>query len=157
MKQLTGGDPIRARRMRADFFEFAPSHKIWLASNHLPAVAGTDHAIWRRILLVPFEVTFTADQQDPRLGKKLEAEAPGILTWMVQGCLDWQANGLTIPDRVKTATDGYRAQEDHVGRFLADCTTNGAAVATSQLREAYDGGASRPARSRGTAPPSAVS
>jgi putative DNA primase/helicase len=138
VKQLTGGDPIRARRMRADFFEFTPSHKIWLASNHLPAIAGTDHAIWRRILLVPFEVTFTDQQQDPDLGKKLEAEGPGILAWMVQGGLDWQANGLTIPDRVKTATDGYRAQEDHIGRFLADCTTTGGAVATSHLREAYN-------------------
>jgi phage/plasmid-associated DNA primase len=87
---------------------------------------------------VPFEVTFTDQQQDPDLGKKLEAEGPGILAWMVQGGLDWQANGLTIPDRVKTATDGYRAQEDHIGRFLADCTTTGGAVATSQLREAYD-------------------
>jgi putative DNA primase/helicase len=132
IKELTGGEPLRARRMREDFWGFTPTHKLILLTNHKPKVTGTDTGIWRRLRLVPFEVTFwdgddpgNADKdlpeelrQDKQLPEKLAAEHEGILAWMVQGCLDWQKGGLTLPERVKAATQEYRSDEDVVSRFL---------------------------------------
>jgi putative DNA primase/helicase len=140
VKMLTGGDPIRARRMRCDYFEFEPTHHIWFAANHLPAIRGTDLGIWRRIALVPFEVTFEGDRKDSDLPAKLEAEAQGILAWAVNGCLEWQRDGLQVPDRVKAATASYRTSQDHLGRFLEErCTVeNTAYVSARDLRAAYE-------------------
>jgi len=118
VKQLTGGDRVRARFMRQDFFEFEPHHKLWLCANHKPTVRGTDHAIWRRILLVPFTVTIPKPEQDRKLTEKLKAELPGILAWAVRGCLDWQRQGLQPPAQVCAATQAYRAESDTIGRFL---------------------------------------
>lgn len=124
MKQLTGGDKIRARFMRKDFFEFDPTHKIFLAANHKPTIRGTDHANWRRIKLVPFSVTISDQDRDPHLLDKLKAEAAGILRWMVEGCLAWKLDGLGEPDEVRQATAEYRAEQDVVGRFLQErCCT----------------------------------
>ncbi|MCZ6625864.1 MAG: phage/plasmid primase, P4 family, partial [Deltaproteobacteria bacterium] len=97
VKQITGGDPIKGRFMNKDFFEFMPTHKIFMAVNHKPVIRGTDSAIWRRIRLVPFTVTFPEDEQDKKLPEKLKAELPGIFNWTVQGCLAWQREGLGIP------------------------------------------------------------
>jgi putative DNA primase/helicase len=140
VKQITGGDPITARRMRGDFFEFEPSHKIWLSGNHLPAIRGTDLGIWRRIALVPFTESFVGDRCDPDLQAKLDAERDGILTWAVEGCLEWQRVGLQVPDRVKAATADYRESQDHLGRYLADrCLVSAEAqVANSELRYDYE-------------------
>jgi len=121
LKQLTGGDKIRARRMREDHWEFDPTHKILLAANHRPVIRGTDHAIWRRIHLIPFEVKIPDEAQDKNLPDKLQAELPGILSWLVAGCLDWQRGGLRVPDAVRDATENYRAQMDVVAQHLADC------------------------------------
>ena len=141
VKMLTGGDPIRARRMRCDYFEFWPSHTIWLAGNHLPAIRGTDLGIWRRIALVPFDVTFEGERQDPDLPAKLDAEAQGILAWAVAGCLEWQQHGLEVPERVKAATARYRTSQDHLGRFIDECCVvdDAAYVAAKSMREAYLG------------------
>lgn len=140
VKALTGGDPVRARRMRGDFYEFWPSHTLWIAGNHLPVIRGTDLGIWRRIALVPFDVTFDGDRKDLDLPEKLGAEAPGILAWAVRGCLEWQRGGLRLPERVKAATARYRASQDHVGRFLAECCVvdPDAYVRASDLRAAYE-------------------
>lgn len=140
VKQLTGGDAIRARRMRCDFFEFYPTHHLFVAGNHLPSIRGTDLGIWRRIALLPFDVTFEPEAQDPDLPSKLEAEAPGILAWAVRGCLDWRQHGLAVPDRVKAATADYRTSQDHLGRFLDECCTveDTAYVSAKALRSAYE-------------------
>ena len=118
VKDLTGGDRIRARRMHEDFWEFGPTHKIWLAANHKPVVRGTDHGIWRRIKLIPFTVTIPDDEQDAKLPDKLMAELPGILNWAMLGCLEWQQDGLDEPQAVISATGGYRAEMDVVGAFV---------------------------------------
>jgi putative DNA primase/helicase len=120
VKQLTGGDRIRARRMRCDFFEFEPTHTVWLAANHKPGVRGTDDAIWRRVRLIPFDVTIPVEQRDPELPDKLAAELPGILAWAVRGCLAWQKHGLELPEEVRAATESYRAEQDVLGAFFAD-------------------------------------
>jgi P4 family phage/plasmid primase-like protien len=139
MKQMTGGDKIRARKMRQDFFEFQPTHKIFLAANHKPTVRGTDFAVWRRIKLVPFTVTIPDDEKDKELPVKLKAELPGILAWAVRGCLKWREHGLGEPDEVRKATAAYQAEQDMVAGFLAECcfTNAGARCRASALLEAY--------------------
>jgi putative DNA primase/helicase len=139
VKQLTGGDRIKARKMRQDFFEFTPSHKLFLHGNHRPVVRGTDHAIWRRIRLIPFEVTIPEDQRDRRLTDKLVAEAPGILAWAVRGCLEWQRRGLSQPAAVLAATSEYRTEMDVLGAFLEESCVLGehALVSAASLYRAY--------------------
>lgn len=139
VKQLTGGDTLTARFLYGEFFEFKPTHKIYLAANHKPEIRGTDHAMWRRIRLVPYLVTIPDDEQDKQLPDKLLAEAPGILAWMVQGCLDWQAHGLKPPQAVVEATESYRNEMDALGEFIADrCVLfPGAQGSCKELYDAY--------------------
>ena len=130
VKQLTGGDPIRARRMRQDFYQFAPTHKIILAANHKPEIRGRDEAIWERIKLVPFDVTFVeADRVDPakkfllkdkQLSTTLEAENSGILALLVRSCLEWQKSGMSEPSAVSSATAEYRAEMDELADFIEE-------------------------------------
>jgi putative DNA primase/helicase len=123
VKQLTGGDKISARRMREDYWEFFPTHKILMCTNHKPEIKETKNAIWRRVKLVPFNVAIADDKQDARLPERLRAEYPGILAWCVEGCLDWQELGLEIPAAVEDATQQYRRESDVIGEFLeAECT-----------------------------------
>ncbi|MFH1682143.1 MAG: phage/plasmid primase, P4 family [Candidatus Eisenbacteria bacterium] len=119
VKSLTGRDPVRARRMREDFSEFLPTHKLFLAANHKPEIRGTDRAIWRRIHLVPFEVSFEG-KEDRDLPEKLRRERAGILAWLVSGCLQWQRLGLAPPPEVLAAVESYRADMDTLGEFLAE-------------------------------------
>lgn len=117
VKQLTGGDKVRARRMRQDFFEFEVDAKFWIAANHRPQIRGTDHAIWRRIRLVPFTATI-AGKKDPTLPSKLLAESAGILNWALEGLRKWRDDGLGESATVTEATNSYRADQDHLGLFI---------------------------------------
>lgn len=139
VKSLTGGDAIRARRMREDFWEFLPSHTFFLATNHRPNVREMDHGIWRRIKLVPFLVTIPPERQDKQLTEKLHAEAAGILRWAVDGCLAWQKHGLVEPECVREATSQYQRDMDHVQHFLDErcCAGQGLEVRSSDLYKAY--------------------
>jgi putative DNA primase/helicase len=118
LKWITGGDRIRARRMRENNFEWTPTHKLILAANHRPTIRGTDLAIWRRIRLLPFTMVIPEERRDLHLVDKLKTEAPGILRWAVEGCLAWQREGLKAPAAVLAATSDYRSEQDVVGRFL---------------------------------------
>jgi putative DNA primase/helicase len=125
VKQLTGGDKISARRMREDFWEFSPTHKLMLCTNHRPEIKETKHAIWRRIKMIPFNVTIPEAEQIKDLPRRLRFEFPGILAWCVQGCLEWQREGLGVPSEVDDATKEYRAEQDVLAAFLAEeCTVN---------------------------------
>jgi putative DNA primase/helicase len=140
MKQVTGGDRIRARKMFKDFFEFAPSHKIVMGVNHLPELRGTDHATWRRPKLVPWTVTIPEADKDKHLADKLKFELPGILAWAVRGFAEWQRSGMREPEEVRLATDNYRQQMDTVQGFLDACCAVGDRnfrVKVSALHEAY--------------------
>jgi putative DNA primase/helicase len=139
LKYLTGGDTVSARRMYADRIEFAPSHKFWIATNHKPRIRGGDDGIWRRMKLIPFEQVIAEHERDPRLKEKLLAEAPGILSWAVQGCLAWQRDGLGVPDEVRDATASYRASEDQLVHFLEEaCTVSLTSTCTSaRMFETY--------------------
>ncbi len=140
VKQMTGGDRLKARYMRADFFEWTPTHKLVLVANHRPVITGADEAIWRRIDLVPFIVTIPEAERDPDLPDKLKAEYPGILRWAVEGCLAWRQNGLGRPEAVRAASEQYRAEMDTLGAFLSDCCVLGPryTVAVSELYSAYE-------------------
>jgi putative DNA primase/helicase len=139
VKQLTGGDRVKARRMRQDFWEFEPTHTVFMAVNHKPIVRGTDTAIWRRIRLIPFTETIPPAEQDKQLPEKLRAELPGILAWAVEGCLEWRREGLQAPEEVRRATAGYRSEMDVLGDFLADRCFRGERlqVGKDELYKAY--------------------
>ena len=143
VKELTGGDKVRARRMREDFWQFTATHKVLLVSNHKPIIRGTDDGIWRRILLIPFDVRFWDRSRgetgppeleaDKELPEKLLGEKSGILNWLVWGCREWQAIGLAAPDEVLVETDKYRCEQNVVGRFVADrCVESAEAEATAK-------------------------
>jgi putative DNA primase/helicase len=139
IKEMTGGDTISARFLHAEFFEFKPEFKIFLAANHKPVIRGTDHAIWRRVHLIPFDVQIPEEQQDKELPAKLQAELPGILNWAIEGCLLWQREGLMPPQEVTEATEGYREEMDPISDFIAECciVAPGASVKAKELYGAY--------------------
>jgi phage/plasmid-associated DNA primase len=150
VKDMTGGDMIAARFMRAEFFDFTPVFKLWLYGNHKPRITGDDHGIWRRVRLIPFVATIGEGEKDPNLPDRLAAELPGILAWAVRGCLDWQREGLGTPEAVTRATERYRAEQDTVGAFMAErCELHPQAwVKARELYQAYqrwaEGGGERP-------------
>lgn len=139
VKRMTGGDTVTARYLYKEFFEFEPTFKIWLAVNHKPLIYGTDHAIWRRICLIPFEVTISDEKKDPHIASKLRQEASGILAWLVRGCLRWQKEGLVEPKAVTRAVAEYRDEQDPVGAFiLVSCVrAKGEATTAADLYRAY--------------------
>jgi len=120
VKELTGGDPICARRMCENPWQFDPTHKAFLVTNHKPTITGTDHGMWRRIRLLPFAVRIADEDQDKKLPEKLKAEWPGILGWCLAGCLAWQREGLEAPEEVKAATSAYRDCQDVLGAFISE-------------------------------------
>jgi len=126
VKDLTGNDTLTARFMRGEFFDFRPSHKLWVYGNQQPEIRGTDAAIWDRVCLIPFEVEIPESERDPQMPEKLARELPGILAWAVRGCLYWQMDGLKRPDLVKQATGAYRTEQDMIGQFIEDCASSSA-------------------------------
>ncbi len=129
VKKLTGGDRITGRGLYSNHVvSFVPSHKLLLLTNHKPKAKSDDYALWARINLVPFEFSFVDDpkvpherKRDPDLLEKLQKEAPGILAWLVRGCLRWQEEGLNPPAAVIHATETYKKEEDSFGQFLGEC------------------------------------
>lgn len=119
IKDLTGRDTVTARFLYQEFFDFRPEFKLFMAANHKPLVRGTDHAIWSRIRLLPFNVTISKEKMDKNLFSKLVKEAPGILNWMLEGCLLWQKEGLNEPSEIQTATDEYKQEMDIMAEFFS--------------------------------------
>ena len=142
MKQLTGGDPVTARFLFGDEFEFRPQFKLWICTNHKPVIRGTDDGIWRRIILVPFTVRIPPEKIDRGLGHKLRKEMPLIARWAVEGCMLWQEEGLSRPACIEAATRDYRAEMDTLAQFCEDCVEDadcpGApGIKASELYEVY--------------------
>lgn len=132
MKAMTGSDVITARWIGKDYFQFTPTHKLLLATNHKPKINSTDHGTWRRLAMIPFNAKFwNPDEgetgpdhlkQDRQLVEKLHNELPGILAWMVRGATAYLRDGLRRPSVVLAATKDYRDDEDMLSQFLAECT-----------------------------------
>jgi putative DNA primase/helicase len=119
IKQMTGGDPIAARFMRQDFFNFRPAFKLFIVGNHKPVLRNVDEAARRRFNIVPFVAKPATP--DRELKQKLIEEGGAILQWMIEGCIDWQRNGLIRPDSVVVPTDAYFSDQDLLGQWLEDC------------------------------------
>jgi putative DNA primase/helicase len=140
VKHITGGDRITARYLHRNPFEFDPAFKIWLSTNYQPTIRGVDEGIWDRIRLIPFTVRIPDSEVDRYLKDKLLREAPGILNWMIEGCLAWQQRGLDTVDSVVAATREYRASQDSVGGFLAESCVMDAqsSIPVGELYAAYE-------------------
>lgn len=140
IKDLTGNDTLTARFMRAEFFDFTPTHKLWIYGNHKPEIRGTDTAIWDRVKLIPFDVEIPKAERDPLMLDKLTAELPGILAWAVRGNMLWQRRGIAAPEIVTRATGEYRTEQDTIGQFVIDCCETGTAfeVSAGALYRAYE-------------------
>jgi putative DNA primase/helicase len=139
VKSLTGGDRVRARRMRQDFFEFTPTHKVWMATNHRPTIKGTDKGLWRRLALVGWEVEILEKEYDRAIDAKLAIEYSGILNWALEGCRKWQAEGLVQPLSVANYTKEYKTDMDVIGQFIDERCILGVGVGcvASVLYQAY--------------------
>jgi putative DNA primase/helicase len=143
VKELTGRDTVSARFLYGEYFDFSPQFKLFLCTNNKPVIRGADHAIWRRIKMIPFNVQFGDEEgqepEDKDLPEKLEAEAPGVLAWLVRGCLAWQAEGLETPAEVCAAGAEYRAEMDVLGEFIDDqCLVGlGYSATAGDLYKAY--------------------
>ncbi|MGW1991331.1 DNA primase family protein [Embleya sp. NPDC001921] len=134
-KLLTGGDRLKARRMRQDFFSFEPTHKLWLLGNHRPEVTSGGFAFWRRMRLVPFERVVADEHRVDNLAQVLVSEeGPGILAWLVEGARRYLTGDrdLTGPPRVRVATHAYAETEDHIGRFVDERCTLAAGMRAEQ-------------------------
>lgn len=137
VKQLTGGDKILARFLYGSEFEYKPKFKIWMATNHLPIIRGTDDGIWRRIKIIPFNIQIPKEKVDKKLEYKLKAEYTGILNWIVQGAIMWQQEGLEDPEAVRQVIENYRAEMDPLDAFLEECCTTGQNYSI-KARDMYD-------------------
>jgi putative DNA primase/helicase len=124
IKDMTGGDTLTGRFLYKESFDFIPTLKLWMFGNHRPQIRGTDHGIWRRVRLIPFNVQIADEKRDRSLQGKLREELPGILNWALRGCLLWQREGLAPPYSVAAATGGYREDEDVLRDFLMEETEN---------------------------------
>lgn len=120
IKRLTGGDRIKARRMRENFWEFDPTHSIIMVTNHQPIVNGDDEGIWRRLRMVPWPVVIPLAERDGKLPERLSTEIDGVLSWLVTGYQEYRSRGLAEPGAVTAATAAYRADADALGRFLEE-------------------------------------
>lgn len=128
VKQATGSDKLKARLMQKDFFEFAPTHKLQMLTNHKPIIKGQDEGIWRRVALVPYLTRFGSEEEvqagtaqyvrDTKVTERLERERPGILAWLVAGCVEWYTDGLNPPDVVMAASREYQNEQDRVLQFV---------------------------------------
>lgn len=140
IKALSGEDPMTARYLYKEFETFVPQLKLWLFVNHKPEINDDTIATWRRVRLIPFTNTFIKEKADNRLGEKLRAEAPGILAWLVRGCLEWQKRGLApVPECIRQATGGYMKESDPITNFLEECCVQGEdqEVRAGQLYDAF--------------------
>ena len=122
VKGLVSGDTMTVRKLRCDPFQFTPQFKLMVLGNHKPIIKGNDYGIWRRVRLIPFRRIFKPEERDAGLADKLKAEAPDILAWMVDGCLDWQKRGLSdTPKTILEATGSYQEEQDLIGGWLNEC------------------------------------
>ena len=121
IKQITGQDWMRANFMRRDNFEFLPVCKINMFGNHKPTLPDVGKAVRKRIRLVPCNFRLKVEEIDRNLGVKLMNEGPGILRAMIDGCRDWQDNGLMVPECVEEQTENYFNAQDTVGKWFEEC------------------------------------
>ena len=134
VKELTGDDPITARKLYQDFWTFTPTHKLILCTNHKPLILGSENGIWRRIKMIPFKVVFK--DADIHLENKLRAELCGILRWCIEGAGKYFERGLAAPEAITRDTEEYREEMDIVGQWIDECCSV-EETATAKFEELY--------------------
>lgn len=141
IKELTGGEPILVRALNQNFIEIYPIFKLTISGNHKPEIHGGDDGIWRRVMLVPFDVQIPPEERDYKLGEKLWEERSGILNWLIEGLIDYLQHGLQVPGQVISATAEYREDSDPMATFLSECCTVSGdpehSMPAKQLSEAF--------------------
>ena len=139
IKRITGDEPITARFLYGEFFDFFPNFKLLLSSNHKIKIRGTDEGVGRRGMMMPFNIRIPKTEIDTQLPEKLERELPGIMHWAWLGAQEWYQTGLRPPGAVLKANEEYRADMDALGEFLRRCTepAEGHEVPSKQLFEVY--------------------
>jgi putative DNA primase/helicase len=139
LKAITGEDPVTTRQLYRSAFTFKPQCKITILGNSKPKLRARDEGTWRRPICLPFTRTFTSSQADPELKEKLKAEGSEILWWMVQGCLEWQREGLRVPAALEAAKRQWRGEADDVLCFLGECCQENprGRVRVGELHQAY--------------------
>lgn len=120
IKNMVSGDPVEGEKKYQDSFTYYPEYKIWLFTNYKPRIVGTDEGIWDKVIFIPFKRYFALHERDKNLLAKLKAELPGILQWAIRGCLEWQQQGLNVPECLKHATEEYRREQNVLGHFVED-------------------------------------
>ena len=121
VKMLTGGDTLSARFMNQDFFDFKPTHTLFLAVNHLPAVSSGGDGFWRRLRKIDFNITIPPEKRRENLAQSIvQTEGAGILQWMVDGAVRVTTQGFNEPESIKMATLEYRYEEDHIAKFMSE-------------------------------------
>jgi putative DNA primase/helicase len=148
IKNMTGGDAITCRPIYGKPRTYDPRFKLVLVTNELPKIVGVGEAIWRRIKLIPFRVTFGEGRRDLKLQDKLLSERDGILNFLIECYGEYEAargkhpsgSGLAEPDAVANELRDYRECSDTVGMFLAECCEVGVKgmTMTSRLFQAYE-------------------
>ena len=142
VKMLTGGDMLSARFMNQNFFDFKPTHTLFLAVNHLPAVKSGGDGFWRRLRKLDFKVTIPKEEQRENFAQlMIEQEGPGILQWMVEGAVRVTGEGFNEPESVKLSTLEYRHEEDHIAKFIDErivVASNGTATKTAVFNSYRD-------------------
>ncbi len=140
VKMLTGGDMLSARFMNQNFFDFKPTHTLFLAVNHLPEVKSGGDGFWRRLRKLDFRKTVPPEKRKENLAQLMvEQEGPGILKWMVDGAVRITEHGMTEPESVKIATQAYRHEEDHIAKFIDEkiLLADNASVTKTSVYNAY--------------------
>lgn len=146
IKEATGADTMTARYLYKDEFEFVPEFKLWLATNYKPEITGQDEGIWRRLVLIPFNVQFTSvvndgnGMKDKDLKEKLRTEIPGIINWCIKGCAMWQKEGLSEPKEVLEAVEEYRSESDGLQQFIDENLeiSSGACITNKEITDLYN-------------------
>lgn len=140
VKMLTGGDMLSARFMNQNFFDFKPTHTLFLAVNHLPEVKSGGDGFWRRLRKIDFRKTVPPEKRKENLADLIvEQEGAGVLKWIVEGAVRITEHGMTEPDSVKLSTQEYRHEEDHLAKFIDEkiLVADGASVTKTSVFNAY--------------------
>jgi len=125
LKRMSSGanEKFTVRRMYEKYFDLSPEFKMWMTTNSLPRIKGTDKGIWRRVRKIPFEYDFDLDENKDLnfFDEKLLPEITGILNWALEGCLKWQQEGMEVPEAVMVELEKYKSDMDPILRFIEDC------------------------------------
>lgn len=138
INRLTGEETLTARVMRGDPFTFIQTQKHLVVGNHKPRLDGSDPALVRRFVLIPFDAVFAAGQRDMTMIDKLKAEAPGVLAWVIQGSVEWFRDGLQIPSKISNSSSEYMEENDDIGTWMSECCVMQSSSPLSKAGDLYD-------------------